>query len=112
MNKKIKIIELLSRIKHGEELPKRIRYKNNTYIYNKQRNNYYYRNHEIYISECLKDILNLEVEVLEDNTEEIEELELIPQNLIENCSDRNFSYLAIKYNEILTVINQLRKEKK
>ena len=50
-------------------------------------------------------------EILEDNTEEIEELELIPQYLIENCSDRNFSYLAVKYNEILTVINQLRKDK-
>lgn len=101
MNKKIKIIELLSRIKYGEELPKRIRYKDKIYTYNKQRNNYYYRDHEIYISECLKDILDLEVEILEDNTEEIEELPLLEIYDLLDIHDNR-----LKINEIIRYIKR------
>ena len=46
-------------------------------------------------------------EILEDNTEEIEE---IPQYRIDNCTDYNYSYLAEKYNKLAKAVNQIRKD--
>lgn len=77
MNKKIKIIELLNKIASGEELPKNIKVKNKEY----------YLDGSLYftVGEDDEDLFNLmsymntfdflksEVEILEDNTEEIEE---------------------------------------
>ena len=51
---------------------------------------------------------NIYFRVLEDNTEEIEE---IPEERIENCSDRNYAYLSTKYNELVKAINSIRKDK-
>ena len=48
-------------------------------------------------------------EILEDNTEEIEE---IPQYRIDNCTDYNYCYLAEKYNKLAKAVNQIRKENK
>ena len=45
---------------------------------------------------------------VEDNTEEIEE---IPEECIEDCTDRNYAYLATKYNELVKAINSIRKDK-
>ena len=78
MNKKIKIIELLNKIANKEELPKKIEYKFETFYIK------YDTFHDIYFYEAkdgtllLKYIYNTnylldEVEILEDNTEEIEE---------------------------------------
>ena len=46
-------------------------------------------------------------EILEDNIEEIEE---IPEERIENCTDRNYAYLATKYNELVKAIKEIRKD--
>ena len=56
---------------------------------------------------CLFDD-NIYFRVLEDNTEEIEE---IPEECIEDCTDRNYAYLATKYNELVKAINSIRKDK-
>ena len=77
MNKKIKIIELLLKIAHGE-YPKRFKYNNKIYEYKRTVNGIGYVtenddwfNSDIFIDDC--ENLNEEVEILEDNTEEIEE---------------------------------------
>ena len=74
MNKKIKIIELLLKIAHGE-YPKRFKYNNKIYEYKRTVNGTGYVtenddwfNSDIFIDDC--ENLNEEVEILEDNTEE------------------------------------------
>ena len=75
MNKKIKIIELLNKIANGKEVPIVIEHKGTMYKYDKEAKTYYEvnQNKGIYIS-FDTDELNDYVEILEDNTEEIEEL--------------------------------------
>ena len=54
-----------------------------------------------------KNVMFKEFELLEDNTEEIEE---IPQYRIDNCTDYNYCYLAEKYNKLAKAVNQIRKD--
>ena len=79
MNKEITVIDLFKRIEKHEDIPKKIKYKDNCYIF-KHTNYSIDHLYELIGHECIgwlehKDI-NLfdEVEILEDNTEEIEEL--------------------------------------
>ena len=108
MNKKIKVIDLLNIIAKGE-FPKRIKYNDN--IYENKNTEYgigyvteYYewftKDVEVDDVKCLNDY----VEILEDNTEEIEE---IPQYRIDNCTDYNYCYLAEKYNKLAKTVNQI-----
>ena len=117
MNKKIKMIELLNMIANGE-------LKNNTKFniinedgeiikckYSSTYPGYIWviYNEEVsfnYKIDHLR-ILSYEVEILEDNTEEIEE---IPQYRIDNCTDYNYCYLAEKYNKLAKAVNQIRKD--
>lgn len=80
MNKEITVIDLFKRIEKHEDIPKKIKYKDNCYIF-KHTNYSIDHLYELIGHECIgwlehKDI-NLfdEVEILEDNTEEIEELD-------------------------------------
>ena len=109
MNKKIKIIDLFKRIEKHEDIPKKIKYKDNCYIF-KHTNYSIDHLYELIGHECIgwlehKDI-NLfdEVEILEDNTEEIEEL---PDDIDE------IGWLEVKekINELIRVIKQIRKDK-
>ena len=104
MNKKITIIELLNKIANGEELPKSIKYygfiwqlHNGNYVENGQ------RMLEDYLANGIVESLNDYVEILEDNTEEIEELEV--GDMLNNKKVRN------KINELVRAYNKLRKEK-
>ena len=78
MNKKIKVIELLNKIANGEDLPKRIKIQDYVFELSKDYEHYYY-NEDVEIVAITHLInhnfsnLNDEVEILEDNTEEIEE---------------------------------------
>ena len=108
MNKKIKIIDLLNKIANGEEVPKIIRA-------------YYGNVHDDYkYDEILKwyitlddttvlnaiDKLNMEVEILEDNTEEIEETTSFEQ------IGYDVGKITIEIAKGLEkAINELRKEK-
>lgn len=107
MNKKIKIIELLLKIAHGE-YPKRFKYNNKIYEYKRiaqgtgyVTENYDWFNSDIYIDDW--DNLNEYVEILEDNTEEIEE---IPDDIDE------FGWLEVKdkINELVKAVKQIRKD--
>lgn len=119
MNKKIKIIELLNKVAHEEEVPKTIRA-------------YYGHVHDDYkYDEILKwyitlddttvlnaiDKLNFEVEILEDNTEEIEELDNWFVDERKEC--REFDIQAInlcfskhrdKINELVKAVKEIRKD--
>lgn len=81
MNKKIKIIELLNKIANGEEmeLPKRIKLDNHKLEYIGKWQQYIGQdNDSLSLLSIINDYnysgLTDEVEILEDNTEEIEEL--------------------------------------
>jgi len=107
MNKKIKIIELLNKIANGEEVPNlKIKHWKQIYNFNIKMGFITCQSDEGYnldLIQCLNDY----VEILEDNTEEIEE---IPQYRIDNCTDYNYCYLAEKYNKLAKAVNQIRKD--
>ena len=78
MNKKIKVIELLNKIANGEEVPRKIFYKGETFIFNSDYSSIdnlyaFLQNNGVGWLECINVNLNDKVEILEDNTEEIEE---------------------------------------
>ncbi len=123
MNKKIKIIELLLKIAHGE-YPKRFKYNNKIYEYKRiaqgtgyVTENYDWFNSDIYIDDW--DNLNEYVEILEDNTEEIEEIPEISDEYFNMLSDEAKvkwlkSYIKEdrnKINELVKAINSIRKDK-
>jgi len=104
MNKKIKIIDLINMQYKKEKMPKNIRIKYSLIF------DYYTYNEEIKWYETadkttILDVfqkLDYEVEILEDNTEEIEELPDYNYSIKENRD---------KINELVRAVNKLRKEK-
>lgn len=106
MNKKIKIIELVNRIESGEEIPKKIKYNQLEFKYDKSSGKYIRKNSSIITWFCIErftnDFLNKTVEILEDNTEEIEELPDYNYSIKENRD---------KINELVKAINSIRKDK-
>ncbi len=107
MNKKIKIIELLNKIANGKEVPIVIEHKGTMYKYDKEAKTYYEvnQNKGIYIS-FDTDELNDYVEILEDNTEEIEELLTIKDY---ECDKTDIRLNRDKINELIKAINKIRK---
>ena len=72
MNKKIKVIDLIDKKYHNLELPKHIRINKLEYFYNENRKTYDSEYGEQMSFDFTDNVLNMEVEILEDNTEEIE----------------------------------------
>lgn len=108
MNKKIKIIGLLNKIANGEEVLIKIFYKGETFIFNpnyRSIDNLYgfLQNNGVGWLEYINVNLNDEVEILEDNTEEIEEL---PEIIDE------FGWLEVKdkINELVKAVKKIRKD--
>ena len=101
MNKKIKLIDLIDKIYHKNNIPKRIKYKYKIWLYDNVEERYCLEDSFVTLS-FETDRLNDEVEILEDNTEEIEEL-----------PDYNYSIKGNrdKINELVKAINSIRKEK-
>ena len=122
MNKKIKIIELLLKIAHGE-YPKRFKYNNKIYEYKRTVNGtgYVTENDDWFNSDIFIDDwenLNEEVEILEDNTEEIEEIKEISDEYFNMLSDEAKvkwlkSYIKEdrnKINELVKAVKEIRKD--
>ena len=126
MNKKIKVIELLNKIANGEDLPKRIKIQDYVFELSKDYEHYYY-NEDVEITHLINhnfSNLNDEVEILEDNTEEIEELDKQKaKNEIWTYTDANINksnlyclslytehHIVPKINELVKAVNKLRKE--
>lgn len=113
MNKKIKVIDFLNIISKGE-FPKKIKYEDKIYEYKNitqgtgyVTEKYDWFNSDIYIDDCSN--LNDYVEILEDNTEEIEELPIHDED------EKKYSIVVldnrIKINELVKAINSIRKDK-
>ena len=118
MNKKIKIIDLLVKIAKGEDVPKKIKCFSDEYIFCDMC--------KCYEDEFSQDLvikwnkLNDEVEILEDNTEEIEELDKFDiQGLeVSGYSMTQAEYLLEdgieenrqKINELVRAIKEIRKD--
>lgn len=119
MSKKITVIQLLNRTASGEEIPKIVKCNGKKYNYHDYSKNYYYIEDT---EECLFDdniafLANDEVEILEDNTEEIEELSTYRtfaeyDELAKKCINMNAEQFFYKINELVKAVNKLRKENK
>lgn len=105
MNRKIKVIELVNRIESGEEIPKKIKYNEMEFKYDKSSGKYIRKTSSITTWFCIErftnDFLNKTVEILEDNTEEIEELPIY-NNI---ATDER-----LKINELVKVVSEIRKD--
>lgn len=128
MNKKIKIIDLLCLISNGEEVPKKIIYRNVPMIYDNGTEDYiphqtdkFYGNdlfHYLFEEET-KIFLNDEVEILDD--EEDKDIPLIPDDELNIMTgfgvkkndklNYNFKVLKEKINQVVKEFNEYRKEK-
>lgn len=127
MNKKMKIIELLNiiaQVEDIEKLPKKIKYYD--YIYELQiaSRDYYCKTEDDYLTgrvddKPLNSFLNDTVEILEDNTEEIEETNLCYVTCESDFKNMNIVKLLNKFfekndlivNELVRAVNKIRKEK-
>ena len=124
MNKKIKMIELLNKIENEEKVPKRIKWGTVNYILrqNSLDGHLYYEKEQGCTSLVTElktmDDLKLEVEILEDNTEEIEEIQEISDEYFNMLSDEAKvkwlkSYIKEdrnKINELVKVVKEIRKD--
>ena len=108
MNKKIKVIDLIDKKYHNLELPKHIRINKLEYFYNENRKTYDSEYGEQMSFDFTDNVLNMEVEILEDNTEEIEELKRIKNG---NAYTYNWIEVVNKVNELVKAINSIRKDK-
>lgn len=116
MNKKIQVIELLNKIVNKEKLPKKIKWGTVNYILKQDSlDEHFYYEKEQGLASLVAELktmndLKSEVEILEDNTEEIEEL--FDYRTGENdLYNDNFDDMFRKINELVKAVNKLREEK-
>lgn len=113
MNKKIKMIELLNKIENEEKVPQRIKWGTVNYILRQDRldGHLYYEKEQGCASLVaeLKTMSDLksEVEILEDNTEEIEELKPVEDGVTYRYE---WSEIPNKINELVKAVNEIRKD--
>ena len=115
MKKKIKIIELLSKIANDEEVPKYVEYKDR--IDNRFKKMMVCKENLIYKLDQLEIELNDEVKIIDD--EEDKDIPLIPDDelwVIGGISraeqiNYNFKVLKDKINQVVEEFNEYRKEK-
>jgi hypothetical protein len=111
MNKKIKVIELFKM----REFPKKIKFKEEIYVLKCKTNSIEHLYEIDDIDACIgwleKQDINIfdEVEVLEDNTEEIEELQEF--EYVNNYDKNSIEANRQKINELVKAVNSIRKDK-
>ena len=118
MNKKIRAIEVLNEMANNESYRPTVKYKEMTYTYHYDIGDYtndFNSEYGIFSGWALNLMLNDEVEILEDNTEEIEELIVSDEGFIKaenGCwKGRKLDVaFANKINEIIRYIKRKEKE--
>ena len=111
----MKIIELLNKIANEEEVPKKIKYNNETFTIRKEKDDYANQNHWFTDRFCLLD-LNEEVEIIEED-KKIEKLKIEQDTPNSNFYIRNENgtkcgltkhskIIADKINEIIDKVNK------
>lgn len=123
----MKIIELLNKIANGEEVPKKIKYRNKIFIYDKDNQCYIFEDYNIY-NDLLMELsnhkgteLHYEVEIIEEPQEHKmpEKLDLGDYTEITSKNDmeyKMFEYIFNKnanafYNKINEIIDYLEEIK-
>ena len=111
----MKVIDLLNKIANKEKLPKRIKYNETIYKYQKSIHEKGYVNTDEGYNEWLSDMLNDtekdlndEVEVLEDEEIDIQEIE----ELSDDIDEIGWFEVQKKINEIIRVVNKMQQENK
>ena len=121
MNKKIRAIEVLNEMANNESYRPTVKYKEMTYTYHYDIGDYtndFNSEYGIFSGWALNLMLNDEVEILEDNTEEIEEIKEISDEYFNMLSDEAKvkwlkSYIKEdrnKINELVKVVKEIRKD--
>ena len=116
----MKVIDLLNKIANDEEIPKKIKFDNRFYIFDKAKDNYYENetcsiNWDYVSLHCL----NEEVEILEDK--EDKDIPLISEligiynpfdddHIIDKQLNYNFKELQKKINQVVEEFNKYRRE--
>ena len=105
---KIKIITLFNKIANNEKVPKKIKFRGETYYYSDADKFYYQNGFSMYRDfywggNCLND----EVEIIEEE----KEIEKITLQFSETQKEKNRLFKD-KINELVDEINKLKKEKK
>ena len=113
---KIKVIELLTKISIGE-IPKKIKFKNNIYVFKKD--SYYTEFENVRIHLQIATNLNDEVEIIEE-PKKIEKIEMYQdeeghyflnkqdKKVYVNCVEMDF--MVDKFNELIDEINNLKEK--
>lgn len=114
---KIKVIDLLVKMANGEEMPKKIKYHNIVLGYDEENEDYYkYYGRGLfeYLFTCSLSFLNVEVEIIEED-KKIEKITVRDKTLgfpNGEWTSRNMDKaFAIKINELVDVVNQLKENK-
>lgn len=120
MKKTIKIIDLLVKIANGEEVPKKIKFRNALWIYSEENQDYLEYNKDdsdlfgyAFCNLKTLDFINDEVEILDE--EEFEDIEEIETSYGGDCKHRIFESNGVSYEVSPTMknkINQLIKNQK
>lgn len=118
MNKKIKVIELwniIAQVEDIEKLPKKIKYDEEIYELQTLSRDYYYKREDDYLTDRVNDkpfniFLNDEVEILEDNTEDLEELDTDIHIDSFMDAELNFNKIAQEINKLGKAIKEIRKD--
>ena len=111
----MKVIDLLNKIANGEEVPKKIRYKNLSYIYSNECKGYYlgtnperietFDCNRLYQKFSSGDMLNDEIEVIEED-KKIKNLYIWVNGKDNTKHIPNNEELTMKINEIIDKINE------
>ena len=117
----MKVLDLLNKINKGEEIPKKVKYEDTIFAYDKDRKEYIYELDD-WCSETIlfkitnehthfiQDLLKAEVEVIEEN-KEIEELHIEDKGESNEALYEYCSKLLLKQNEVIRAVNKINKER-
>ena len=100
---KIKIIDLLNKIANDEEVPKKIKYNNETFTIREEKDDYANQNYWFTDRFCLLD-LNDEIEVIEDTPKKIEKLEPVRGSDLSDLTDKD---MVLKNNALIELCKTL-----
>lgn len=108
---KIKIIDLFNKIANNVKVPKKIKFRGETYYYSKPDKFYYCDGYSIYRElSFITNSLNAEVEIIEEE-KEIEKIGEIYDGFTDSYYDTCLETTIKKVDEIIDVVNKLKKEK-
>ena len=115
MSKKIKIIDLMQKCANKENIPERILYKNTAFVLNDCKCYYNEEKDERLLDYIIPTFSNLneDVEILEDNTEEIEEIKgwgLATDYKDFETINHTLDRFGNKINELVKAVKEIRKD--